>query len=257
MANRERDFIHIWRDGYLLPDRNISGNFDAPLSLFVTYDGTIFLDNGISFARVDRWQLNDTTGTTIMNIPEECYSIFIDTSNHIYCAATAAHQIVKKWLGDNGTLSVRIAGNGVAGSTSSMLHYPAGVFVDHSFRMYVGDCGNNRVQMFLFGQPTATTVAGDGAPGTVTLWCPNGVALDANGYLFISDTFGNRFFAQGPLGFRCLFGCTGVAGSSSTQLYYPRTFSFDSYGNIFITDQINYRIQKFLLVSNSCSEYSF
>ncbi|CAF4380599.1 unnamed protein product, partial [Adineta steineri] len=73
------------------------------------------------------------------------------------------------------------------------------------------------------------------------------------GYLYISDCYDNRIIGSGPYGFRCLFGCTSVAGSSSNQLNYPRTFSFDSYGNLYVADQNNNRIQKFILASNSCS----
>ncbi len=108
--------------------------------------------------------------------------------------------------------------------------------------------------MFPLGQMNAITVAGNGAPGTITLYCPNAIAFDANGYLFIGDSYNHRIIGSGPYGFRCLFGCSGV-GSGSHQLYYPRQMSFDSYGNLFVADQYNYRIQKFILASNSCSEY--
>ncbi|CAF4401005.1 unnamed protein product, partial [Adineta steineri] len=77
--------------------------------------------------------------------------------------------------------------------------------------------------------------------------------LDGNGYLFIADTNNNRIIGQGPYGFRCLFGCTEVYGSTPSQLYSPRTLRFDSYGNLFVADGYNNRVQKFILASNSCS----
>ncbi|CAF4377167.1 unnamed protein product, partial [Adineta steineri] len=73
------------------------------------------------------------------------------------------------------------------------------------------------------------------------------------GYLFIADTNNNRIIGQGPYGFRCLFGCTTISGSTSNQLYSPRTLRFDSYGNLFVADGYNNRVQKFILASNSCS----
>ena len=254
VAVRDSNYVQIFLQGSFRPNRNISGGLSSPMSLVVAMTGEIYVDNGVSYIRVDVWAPSSSTSTVSMSIPEECYSIFIDTSNHIYCAATFAHQIVKKWLGDNATTSTMIAGTGGAATTPSTLYYPVGVFVDLKFNLYVADCGNHRIQLFPFGQANAITVAGDAAPNTVTLNCPNAVMLDANGYLFITDNYDHRVLGSGPLGFRCLFGCSGV-GSTASQLYYPRTFSFDTYGNIFVADTSNNRIQKFLLISNSCSEY--
>jgi hypothetical protein len=44
-------------------------------------------------------------------------------------------------------------------------------------------------------------------------------------------------------------------GSAANQLSMPRHLSFDSYGNIFVVDGYNNRIQKFLLATNSCGKY--
>jgi DNA-binding beta-propeller fold protein YncE len=98
-------------------------------------------------------------------------------------------------------------------------------------------------------------VAGNGFSNPFTLYWPTGVVLDADGYLFIVDTYNNRVVASGPYGFRCVVGCSGIAGSGSSQLHQPFGISFDSYGNIFVSDSYNVRIQKFLLVTNSCGKY--
>ncbi|CAF4414903.1 unnamed protein product, partial [Adineta steineri] len=128
---------------------------------------------------------------------------------------------------------------------------PRGIFVDTNLNLYVADCGNDRVQLFLSGQVTATTVAGSTATGTISLDCPSDVALDGGGYLFIVDSNNNRIIGSGPNGFRCIIACTSTTGSASNQLSSPSTFSFDSYGNIYVTDQGNSRVQKFLITSTS------
>ena len=69
------------------------------------------------------------------------------------------------------------------------------------------------------------------------------------------DTGNNRIVGSGPNGFRCLVGCSGSGGSASNQLNSPETLSFDSYGNMFVTDWWNNRIQKFVLSTNSCGKY--
>ena len=190
-----------------------------------------------------------------MTIYEECYTIFVDISNTLYCSMTFNHRVAKKWLFDNGTTLTIVAGSGGTGMGADMLSYPAGLYVNSNFSLYVADCGNNRIQMFPLGQMNAVTIAGNGASGTITLYCPNGIAFDANGYLFITDTFNDRIIGSGPYGYRCLFGCTGSSGSGPRQLNDPRQFSFDSYGNLYVADQLNHRIQKFVVASNSCSMY--
>jgi hypothetical protein len=55
-------------------------------------------------------------------------------------------------------------------------------------------------------------------------------------------------------GFRCLVGCNESSGSTSTQLSNPWALSFDVYGNIFVTDYGNSRIQKFNWMDNLCGK---
>ena len=69
-------------------------------------------------------------------------------------------------------------------------------------------------------------------------------------YLFIVDSNNHRIVAQGLNGFQCLVGCSNIPGSASNQLNYPWILSFDSYGNIFVSDRGNSRIQKFNLIVN-------
>jgi hypothetical protein len=137
----------------------------------------------------------------------------------------------------------------------NMLYYPQGIFVDINFNLFVADCYNHRIQNFQSGQSNGITIAGNGAPQTITLNYPTSVVLDANGYLFIVDCNNNRIVASGSTGFRCVVGCSGASGSASDQLSHPQTMAFDSYGNIFVTDYLNNRTQKFLLATNSCSKY--
>ncbi len=253
-TDRSDSRFQVWLQGSVNPDKTISGGLSYPYGIFVTYSGDIYVDNGASNGRVDKWLVNANSSVPFMTVSSECFSIFLDLIDNLYCAVTFSHQISKKWLYDNATASVMIAGTGSAGSAAYQLYWPSGVFVDANFNLYVGDCGNDRIQMFPLGESNAITVAGNGAPGTITLNCPNGVTFDANGYLFISDTWNNRLIGSGPYGFRCLFGCTTIAGSASNQFYYARSFSFDTYGNLYVVDQYNYRIQKFILASNSCSK---
>ena len=90
---------------------------------------------------------------------------------------------------------------------------------------------------------------------TIVLSYPTCVILDADGFLFIVDNDNNRIVASDSYGFRCLVGCLKTPGNASDQLYYPWILSFDSYGNMFVTDRYNHRVQKFLLATNSCGKH--
>ena len=70
--------------------------------------------------------------------------------------------------------------------------------------------------------------------GTIVLSRPTGVVLDADGYLFIVDSGHHRIIGSGPGGFRCVVGCSGLAGSASDHLSSPATLSFDTDGNMFV-----------------------
>lgn len=190
-----------------------------------------------------------------METCSRCYDIFIDIRNDIYCSMDDRHQVVKKSLNNTFDMTKIIAGTGTAGSVSNMLNYSNGIFVDTNFDLYVADCNNNRIQLFPLGESDGITVAGNGSSvPTIILHRPTGVILDANKYLYIVDYGNHRIVGNGPNGFRCLVGCSQQAGRTPDRLNYLRQLNFDSFGNMFVVDRINNRIQKFTLMTNSCSK---
>ncbi|CAF3083691.1 unnamed protein product, partial [Rotaria sp. Silwood2] len=189
---------------------------------------------------------------TVLLVDEPCSRLFLDINNTVYCSQKNYHLINKCSIDDYGNTSVIAAGNGTAGSASNLLSSPIGIFVDINFNLYVADAGNNRIQLFQFGQLNAITVAGDGASINFALDYPTGVVLDADNYLFIVDQNNNRIIRWGPNGVRCLFGCSHQSGLGSDELRLPWGLAFDSYGNVFVTDWRNGRIQKFSFINKSC-----
>ena len=189
-----------------------------------------------------------------MCVGVSCFGLFVDISDTVYCSMYSRHQVVKRWLNDNTNVSTTVAGNGTAGSLSNQLVLPVGIFVDTNFDLYVADNGNNRIQLFKLGQLNGITVAGTGSLNTtITLRYPTAVVLDADKYLFIVDKQNNRIIGSDSKGFRCIVGCSG-SGAASNQLTTPEMLWFDSYGNLFVADRGNNRIQKFFLYTNSCGK---
>ena len=232
-------------------------NLSSPMSLFVTENEEIFTD-GASYAegRLAKWTFNGTKLPWPVPFSDcsPCAGLFVDIINNVYCSQQNLHQVIRKTLSDpSNTLSI-VAGTGGRGYNGQQLSYPAGIFVTITFDLYVADCGNDRVQFFRSGQMYGTTVLVNVSTGAMRLACPSGVAVDADGYLFIVDRYNSRIVRSGSRDYRCVVGCSGSSGAGSYQLNSPLTMSFDSDGNIFVMDGNNGRIQKFLLSFNSDSE---
>ena len=243
--------IGIWFDGSINPWKIIPDGLSSPENLFVTLTGDIYIVNSYPNNCVDKFTSNLTNSTTVMYFSDDCYGFFIDIYDNLYCSLSDIQQVVMKPLGSSVNTLNAVAGTACPGNLSTMLNNPSGIFVDINLNLYVADAGNNRIQMFPAGQLSAITKAGNGVSDPFTLYMPNAVILDADGYLFIVDSGNNRILGQDRNGFRCLVGCSGSAGSESDQLNTPTFISFDTYGNMFVTDALNSRIQKFLLETNS------
>ena len=234
---------------------NPTTNVNAGYSIFVASNDNVYAyDNSIN--RVNMWSMNLTDSQPVMFPGGCCRDLFIDTSSTLYCALDMLHHVVAKSLNDPVNALTTVAGTGSSGSTSDTLNCPNGIFVDLNYSLYVADFFNHRVQRFSSGQMSAITIAGNGAPSTIVLSCPVHVILDGDGYVFIADSNNNRIIGSGPDGFRCVAGCSGVPGSAPNQLSNPRSLSFDSYGNMWVADCNNRRVQKFILQSNPCGECS-
>ena len=252
-ANCQNGLIRIWLGGSASPTGTIATGSTYSYSLFVTVKGDTYISN-MAYSRIDVWRENTNGSASTLYLGGECVSVFVDTNDSLYCSLQNNHQVIKRSLNSSNSQLITVAGADCLGYLPNMLYSPRGIFVAINFDLYVADAGNNRIQRFHPSQVNGTTVAGSGAPGTILLYNPAAVTLDADGYLFITDIYSCRIIGSGPHGYRCVVGCTNQCGSESNQLYHPQSMAFDSYGNIFVVDSNNHRVQKFLLSYNSCSK---
>ncbi|CAF3880806.1 unnamed protein product [Adineta steineri] len=257
VANQENNTIVMWHEESANPTKIIHGNFTAPYSLFVTSNGDIYIDDGAKNGRVQKWMTETSIFTTVMYVGSSCYGLFVDINDTLYCSLPDHHQVVKRSLNEPLMTSNRVAaGEDFRGYSWTQLDGPRGIFVDVNLNLYVADCRNDRVQLFQFGGSKGNTMAGSKSLiPTITLRCPSEIILDAEKYLFIVDHENHRIVGSGSNGFRCLVGCYGW-GSQSNQLTFPFSFSFDSSGNMLVTDRSNHRIQKFKYLKKSCANTS-
>jgi len=253
ILNKNTGQILIWlNENHLNPTKTVEGNLLEPLSLFVTTNGDIYVDNGYNNSRVDKWIRENEGWISVMNVTSYCLGLFVDIYENLYCSMVKNHRVDKKW--SNGITTI-VGGIGVQGSQSDMLNHPYGIFVDINLDLYVADERNHRIQLFRRNQQNGITVAGNGSVNvTIDLHYPSGVVLDGDQYLFIVDRGNHRIIGSDENGFRCIFGCSGY-GSTNDKLTYPITMSFDSYGNIYVTDGNNNRVQKISLSKKSDRKY--
>jgi sugar lactone lactonase YvrE len=133
-------------------------------------------------------------------------ALTLDNQGNVYIA-DIGNNVIRK-VGTNRVINTVAGkyspGGGFSGdggpATNAQLLHPAGVAVDTQGNLYIADSGNNRIRRVDHVTGIITTVAGTGTAGysgdggastSATLNSPSGLAFDASGNLYISDTGNN------------------------------------------------------------------
>jgi sugar lactone lactonase YvrE len=160
------------------------------------------------------------------------------------------------------------------GVSASSLAFPSGVAVSAAGDLYVADSYNHRVLQY--DRPFATDTVADrvvgqpdfvseeennGGLSATSLRYPSGVAVDADGNLWVADSGNNRVVeyddplatdAIGDLAIGQLFRATGqpspftnepnYGGLGAGSLYGPQRVVVDSAGDVWVADSANRRV---------------
>ncbi|WP_191908941.1 hypothetical protein [Larkinella humicola] len=158
------------------------------------------------------------------------------------------------------TLGTVVAGGNEEGNGSTQLYNPTDLTLDQQGYLYVYSSGINRVVKFPPNSTSATsgtTVAGgnNSGPNLNQIDGCDGIAVDQDGNLYVSDMFNYRVLKFPPNSTSLTSG-TIVAGgngrgSGSDQLFIPYDIVVDGSGNLYVADQGNSRVQVFPLGSTS------
>ena len=104
--------VRLWLEGSTVPMVAISGNFSNSQGLFVSPVGDVYIGSGKSNNRVEKWPANASSGWTVMNVSDRCFSLFLDLNGRLYCSLDALHQVVATSLSTNTTTPTIMAGTG-------------------------------------------------------------------------------------------------------------------------------------------------
>ena len=207
--------------------------------------------------------------------------VAIDAKGAIYITDTNNHRIRRVSSGgaetgvfeDPGIIKT-LAGTGNRAfsgdggqATLADLGGPQHVAVDSKGNVYIADFNNHRVRR-VGPDGIITTFAGSGPTGfgnggfsgdegpaaQARLSFPLGMAVDANGFVYICDSWNGRIRQVGPDGIITTFAGVGPLSPSATTIgdggpatlasINPSAIALDGKGNVYIADDSNHRVRR-------------
>jgi hypothetical protein len=205
-------------------------------------------------------------------------SVVVDPAGNLYIADQGNH-IVRMVSATTGIITM-IAGGGSGCdscvATSAQLMTPSGIGLDEVGNLYIADAGSGLIRLEaapngvsdIIGSITTVAQSSNSLSGTVgvptstLLQRPTGVAVDAAGDVYITDTGTEHVLkfesATGGIFNDAGIGTIGYSGdgglATNAQLDVPTSVSLDTAGNVYFSDMANNAIR---MVSASGAPLAF
>ncbi|MEK7434774.1 MAG: hypothetical protein AABZ74_16695, partial [Cyanobacteriota bacterium] len=167
---------------------------------------------------------------------------------------------IKVIAGGGGTLIPDTSGT--QNATDIRLNIPSGVVVDTAGNIYITDSSNNlvekvdtngKIKRIVGGGAGSANTSGTQNATDISLSGASGIALDSSGNIYISEQNNNLVSKLNTLDkIKVIAGgsSSGTANTSGTQnatnikINSPFGIAVDSFGSVYITDQVNNLIEK-------------
>jgi uncharacterized protein (TIGR03437 family) len=178
-------------------------------------------------------------------------SVAVDSSGNVYIA-DSGNNVIRKVSGGN--IYTVVGGP----ATSAQLFDPETICFDAAGNLYIAESDGLKIVKF-GADGTVTAIAGNGdigfsgdnGPATdATFNHPNGIAVDSNGYIYVSDTINSRIRKISPDGIITTIAGTGIPAyggdggpATNALLFFPRAVAVDSSGKVYISDTGNNAIR--------------
>jgi sugar lactone lactonase YvrE len=204
-----------------------------------------------------------------LNLP---FSVALDKNDNLYISDEGNHRV--RVMSSAGILYT-YAGTGKPGfsgdgglAKTAQLNQPQGIAAGSDGSLYIADRKNQRIRKISANGIISTVAgtngfayAGDGGPATkASLFEPIGLTLDAQGNLFIADTFNQCIRKVDQSGTISTVIGKGSANSmkccrdvpdikdngpaTDAELDFPFAVAVDAQGNVYVADNKNDRIRK-------------
>ncbi|CAF1369505.1 unnamed protein product [Adineta steineri] len=191
-----------------------------------------------------------TPGSTNNTLFNPCGIARDSSTGTLYIADTYSHRIMKYLV--NASSGTVAAGGNSAGTGDTQLYYPYGFTFDSSSNsLLIANHQTNNIVRWVLGASSWTLVIGSptGLNGNTStlLNGPIGITLDPMGNIYVADSLNHRiqFFFAGQSNGTTVAGVTGSPGIGPNQLNLPYWVTIDGQLNLYVSDNLNNRVQFF------------
>ncbi len=246
-----------------------SAQFASPMGVAVDADGNVYVadqknhkikkisEAGLVSTLAGSGVKGDADGTGADAQFDNPSDVAVDASGNVY-VADLQNQKIRKITADG--LVTTLAGSGIEGDVdgpgaSAQFDAPLGIAVDASGNVYVADADNYKIRI-ITPAGEVSTLAGNGIEGDVNgtgsaarFRGTRGVAVDANGNVYVADANNHKIKRITPAGEVSTFAGSGDSGDgegigTAAQLNRPSDVAVDADGNVYVADLQNEKIRK-------------
>lgn len=265
-------FLRIFAGSPVMGSANGSrstARFYAPYALTMDQEGALYIadqaDNRIR--KISASGLVSTVagslsggyrdGSAVHALFDSPSGIAIDKSGTLFIADQENNSIRKIY--PNGVVET-FAGSRESGYVNGRLHearfkIPAGICMDARGVLYVADRGNHRIRK-ITAEGEVSTLAGNGEAGfadgnetAAKFNAPTGIAVDSEGFVYVTDLLNNRIRKISPKGEVQTLAGNGEFGKrdgkgNQAAFRYPTGIALDQLGGMYVTDQLNHIVRR-------------